>query len=58
MAKKTIYPGTQGRKNEVLKRPIDLTGINKVPIKANVRWAKVRLAPYNISIVGVSPIYI
>ena len=32
MAKKTIYPGTQGRKNKVLKRPIDLTGINKVPI--------------------------
>ena len=32
MAKKTIYPGTQGRKNKVLKRPIDLTGINTVPI--------------------------
>ena len=32
MAKKTIYPGTRGRKNKVLKRPIDFTGINKVPI--------------------------
>ena len=32
MAKKTIYPGTRGRNNKVLKRPIDLTGINKVPI--------------------------
>ena len=32
MAKKVIYPGTQGRKNKVLKRPIDLTGINKVPM--------------------------
>ena len=30
MAKKNIYPGTQDRKNEVLKRPIDLTGVNKV----------------------------
>ena len=32
MAKKTIYAGTRGRKNKVLKRPIDLPGINKVPI--------------------------
>ena len=32
MAKKTIYPGTQDRKNKVLKRPIDLAGINKVPV--------------------------
>ena len=32
MAKKTIDPGSQGRKYKVLKRPIDLTGINKVPI--------------------------
>ena len=32
MVKKTIYPGTQGRKNKVLKGHIDLTGINKVPI--------------------------
>ena len=32
MAKKTIYPRTQGRKNKVLKGPIDLTGTNKVPI--------------------------
>ena len=32
MAKKTIYPETRGRKNKVLKRPIDLTGINKAPI--------------------------
>ena len=31
-SKKTIYPGTQGRKNKVLKRPFDLTGINQVPI--------------------------
>ena len=30
MAKKTIYPGIRSRKNKVLKRPIDLTGINKV----------------------------
>ena len=29
MAKKVIYPGTQGRKNKVLNRPFD---INKVPI--------------------------
>ena len=34
MAKKTIDPGTQGRTNKVLKRPTDLTGINKVPIMA------------------------
>ena len=32
MSKKTINPGTQGRKNRVLKRPFDLTGINKIPI--------------------------
>ena len=32
MTKTTICPGTRGRKNKVLKRPIDLTGINKVPI--------------------------
>ena len=32
MAKKTVYPGTQGRKNKVLKGPIDLTGTNKVPM--------------------------
>ena len=32
MAKKTIYPGTQVRKNKVLTRAIDLAGINKVPI--------------------------
>ena len=32
MAEKTIYPGTQGRKNKVFKRPFGLTGINKVPI--------------------------
>ena len=32
MVKKTIYPGTRGRKSKVLKKPIDLTGINKVPI--------------------------
>ena len=32
MAKKTIYPGTQGRKNKILKMPNDLTGINKIPI--------------------------
>ena len=32
MAKKTFYPGTRGRKNKDLKRPIDFTGINKVPI--------------------------
>ena len=32
MAKKTIGPGTQGRKNKVLKSSIDLKGINKVPI--------------------------
>ena len=32
MVKKAIYPGTQGRNDKVLKRPIDLTGINKVPI--------------------------
>ena len=32
MAKKTIYSGTQGRKNKVLNRHIDLPGINKVPI--------------------------
>ena len=32
MAKRAIDSGTQGRKNQVLKRPIDLTGINKVPI--------------------------
>ena len=32
MAKKTIYPGTRGRKNKVLQRPIDFTGTNKVPI--------------------------
>ena len=38
MAKRTIFSGTQGRKNKVLKRPIELTDINKVPI------AKVRLA--------------
>ena len=31
MAVKTIYPVTRDRKNKVLKRPIDLTGINKVP---------------------------
>ena len=31
MAQKTFYPGTRGRKNKVLKRPIDFTGINKVP---------------------------
>ena len=30
--KKTIYHGTQGMKNKVLTRAIDLTGINKVPI--------------------------
>ena len=36
----TIYPGTQGRKNTVLKMPIDLTGINKVPIVCKCRWAK------------------
>ena len=30
MVKKTINPGTRGRKNKVLKGPIDLTGINKV----------------------------
>ena len=41
MAKNTIYPETQGRKNKVLNRHINLTGINKVP---NVRWVKVRLA--------------
>ena len=29
---KTIHPGTQGGKNKALKRPIDLTGIIKVPI--------------------------
>ena len=44
MAKKNIYPGTGGRKNKVLKRPIDLTGIKKYQLWANVRWAKVRLA--------------
>ena len=43
MAKKTIYPGTQGRKNKVLRKPIDLTGIN-YQSWANIRWAKVRLA--------------
>ena len=32
MAKKTIYPGKRGIKNKVLKRHIDLTGINKVRI--------------------------
>ena len=33
MAKKAIDSGTQGRKNKVLKRPIDyLTSINKGPI--------------------------
>ena len=32
MAKKSIYPGTRGKKNKVLKRPIDLTGSNEVPI--------------------------
>ena len=32
MTKKTIYPGTRGRKKKVLKRPIDFKGINKVPI--------------------------
>ena len=32
MAKKAIYSGTQGRKNKVLKKPIDLAGNNKVPI--------------------------
>ena len=32
-AKKIItYPGAKSRKNKVLKGPIDLTGINKVPI--------------------------
>ena len=31
MTKKAIDSGTRGRKNKVLKRPIDLTGINKVP---------------------------
>ena len=42
--KKTIYPGTQGRKNKVFERPIDLTGIKKSMSWANVRWVKVRLA--------------
>ena len=32
MAKRANVSGTQGRKNKVLKRPIALTGINKVPI--------------------------
>ena len=31
MAQKAIDSGTQGKKNKVFKRPIDLTGINKVP---------------------------
>ena len=38
MAKKTIYPGTQGRKNKVLERHVDLTGIKKYQ-----PWTKVRL---------------
>ena len=45
MAKKTIYPGTEGRNNKVLKRLIDLKGTNKVPKPwVNVRWSKLRLA--------------
>ena len=32
MAKKTIYPGTEGGKNKVLKRHIDVIGIIKVTI--------------------------
>ena len=32
MAKKSIYPGTRGKKNKVLKSPIDLKGSNEVPI--------------------------
>ena len=36
MAKKNIYPGTRGRKNKVFKGPIDMTGINKVPIVAGL----------------------
>ena len=43
MAKKTIYPGTRGWKNKVLKMPIDLTGMNKVPIVGYIPWVKVRL---------------
>ena len=31
MAEKTTESGTQGKKNKVFKRPIDLTVINKVP---------------------------
>ena len=29
---KAIKSGTQRRKNKIIKRPIDLTGINKAPI--------------------------
>ena len=32
MAKKAIDSGIHGRKNKVLERPIDLTGLYKVPI--------------------------
>ena len=32
IAKQAIDCGTQGRKNKGLKRPVSLTGINKVPI--------------------------
>ena len=45
MVKKAIYPGTRGRKNKVLKRPIYLTGINKVPI---VGWCPVGKSPTSL----------
>ena len=32
MTKKAINSGKQGMKNKVFKRPIELAGINKVPI--------------------------
>ena len=44
MAKKTIYPGTRGRKNKDLKRPLTLQASIKYQSWVNVRWVKVRLA--------------
>ena len=59
--KKAQQPGTQGRKNKVLKRPIDLTGINISISWANVRWVKVRLCsvnPIDLEYLIVCDIYI
>ena len=48
MAKMAIDPGTMVRQNKVLKRPIDLTGINKVSILEKCPVGKSPSTEYSI----------